>query len=69
MSNQYTSQTSINEAVAKTFGHIPEVFNNKVYIGVKHTGPNVTSVMGPVDYCNNPADAWKVISMLISSGC
>jgi hypothetical protein len=63
------TQQEINIAVAKSFGHVPEIQNDKVYIGIKHDGENLTSIMGVVDYCNRAKDAWKVISMLISSGC
>lgn len=63
------TQQEINIAVAKSFGHIPEIQNDKVYIGIKHDGDNITSILGVVDYCNRPQDAWKVISMLITGGC
>lgn len=63
------TQQEINIAVAKSFGHVPEIQNDKVYIGIKHEGENITSIMGVVDYCNRAQDAWKVMSMLISGGC
>ena len=63
------TQQEINIAVAKSFGHIPEIQNDKVYIGIKHEGENITSILGVVDYCNRAQDAWKIVSMLISGGC
>lgn len=51
----------INLLVANAIG-VDAAENSGVVFGVvKHEGDNVVSVMGVVDYCNNPSDAWPVI--------
>lgn len=56
------SDLQINLLVAKAAG-VNAVENSGVVFGeVKHEGSNVVSVVGVVDYCNNPSDAWPIIS-------
>ena len=55
------SNLQINLLVANAVG-VDAVENSGVVFGaVKHEGSNVVSVVGVVDYCNNPSDAWPII--------
>lgn len=55
------SDLQINLLVAKAVGVDAAENSGVVFGAVKHEGDNVVSVMGVVDYCNNPSDAWPVI--------
>ena len=51
----------INLLVANAIGVDAAENSGVVFGAVKHEGDNVVSVMGVVDYCNNPSDAWPII--------
>ena len=55
------SGLQINLLVAKAVGVDAAENSGVVFGAVKHEGDNVVSVMGVVDYCNNPSDAWPII--------
>ena len=55
------SDLQINLLVAKAVG-VAAIENSGVVFGeVKHEGSNVISVIGVVDYCNNPSDAMPIL--------
>ena len=56
------SDLQINLLVAKAAGVDAVENSGVVFGGVKHEGSNVVSVIGVVDYCNNPSDAWPIIT-------
>jgi len=61
MNYEEMSDLQINLLVANTIG-VDAVPNSGVVFGVvKHRGDNVVSVIGVVDYCNNPSDARPII--------
>ena len=61
MNYEEMSNLQINLLVANAVG-VDAVENSGVVFGaVKHEGSNVVSVVGVVDYCNNPSDAWPII--------
>jgi len=61
MNYEEMSDLQINLLVANAVG-VDAVENSGVVFGaVKHKGNNVVSVIGVVDYCNNPSDAWPII--------
>ena len=69
MNYEEMSDLQINLLVAKAVG-VNAVENSGVVFGeVKHEGSNVVSVIGVVDYCHNPSDAWPIIVSMISGGC
>ena len=55
------SDLQINLLVAAAIGVDAAENDGVVFGAVKHEGINVVSVMGMVDYCNNPSDAWPII--------
>lgn len=55
------SDLQINLLVAKTVGVDAAENSGVVFGAVKHEGDNVVSVMGVVDYCNNPSDAMPIL--------
>lgn len=56
------SDFEINKAVALSLGIEVVEWDGKIFGGVERKIDNVTSVIGVIDYCNNPSDAWPVIS-------
>lgn len=61
MNYKEMSDLQINLLVANAIG-VDAVGNSGVVFGVvRHEGDNVISVIGVVDYCNNPSDAWPVV--------
>lgn len=61
MNYEEMSDLQINLLVANAIG-VDAAENSGVVFGkVKHEGENVVSVVGVVDYCNNPSDAWPII--------
>lgn len=56
------SDFEINKAVALSLGIEVVEWNGKIFGCVERNIDNVTSVIGVIDYCNNPSDAWLVIS-------
>lgn len=61
MSFEEMSDLQINLLVANAIGVDSAENSGVVYGAVKHDGDNVVSVIGVVDYCNNPSDAWPII--------
>lgn len=62
MNYEEMSDLQINLLVANAIG-VDAAENSGVVFGtVKHDGDNVVSVIGVVDYCNNPSDAWPIIT-------
>lgn len=55
------SDADINEKIATHFGVMEDRYGDVIFAAVKHAGENVNSVIGWVDYCNNPNDAWPII--------
>ena len=61
MNYEEMSDLQINQLVANAVG-VDAVENSGVVFGaVKHEGGNVVSVIGVVDYCNNPSDAMPIL--------
>lgn len=56
------SDFEINKAVALSLGIEVVEWNGKIFGGVERNIDNVTSVIGVIDYCNNPSDAWPIIN-------
>ena len=61
MNYEDMSDLQINLLVANAIGVDAAENSGVVFGAVKHEGENVVSVMGVVDYCNNPSDAWPII--------
>ena len=61
MNYEEMSDLQINLLVANAIGVDADENSGVVFGAVKHEGDNVVSVMGVVDYCNNPSDAWPII--------
>ena len=61
MNYEEMSDLQINLLVANAIGVDAAENSGVVFGAVKHEGDNVVSVMGVVDYCNNPSDAWPII--------
>ena len=61
MNYEEMSDLQINLLVANAIGVDATENSGVVYGAVKHDGDNVVSVIGVVDYCNNPSDAWPII--------
>ena len=55
------SDFEINKAVAACLGVEVQEWNGKIFGGIDRNIDNVTSVVGVIDYCNNPSDAWPII--------
>lgn len=55
------SDFDINKAVALSLGVEVVEWNGKIFGGVERKIDNVTSVIGVIDYCNNPSDACPII--------
>lgn len=55
------SDFEINKAVALGLGVEVLEWNGKIFGGIERSIDNVTSVIGVIDYCNNPSDAWPII--------
>ena len=55
------SDFEINKAVALSLGIEVVEWSGKIFGGVERKIDNVTSVIGVIDYCNNPSDAWPII--------
>lgn len=62
MSYEDMSDLQINLLVANAIGVDAAENSGVVFGAVKHEGENVVSVIGVVDYCNNPSDAWPIIT-------
>ena len=62
MNYEEMSDLQINLLVANAIGVDAAENSGAVYGAVKHGGDNVVSVIGVVDYCNNPSDAWQIIT-------
>lgn len=61
MNYEEMSDLQINLLVANAIG-VDAAENSWVVFGaVRNEGGNVVSVIGVVDYCNNPSDAWPII--------
>ena len=62
MNYEEMSDLQINLLVANAVG-VDAVENSGVVFGaVRHEGSNVVSVIGVVDYCNNPSDAMPILT-------
>lgn len=61
MNYEEMSDLQINLLVANAIGVDAAENSGVVFGAVKHEGDNVVSVIGVVDYCNNPSDAWPII--------
>ena len=61
MNYEEMSDLQINLLVANAIGVDVAENSGVVFGAVKHEGDNVVSVIGVVDYCNNPSDAWPII--------
>ena len=61
MNYEEMSNLQINLLVANAIGVDAAENSGAVYGAVKHGGDNVVSVIGVVNYCNNPSDAWPII--------
>lgn len=61
MNYEEMSDLQINLLVANAIGVDAAENSGAVFGAVKHEGDNVVSVIGVVDYCNNPSDAWPII--------
>jgi len=55
------SDFEINKAVALILGIEVVEWGGKIFGGVERKIDNVTSVIGAIDYCNSPSDAWPII--------
>lgn len=55
------SDFEINKSIAACLGVEVQEWNGKIFGGVERKIDNVTSVIGVIDYCNNPSDAWPII--------
>lgn len=55
------SDFEINKAVAEFLGIDVQEWNGKIFGGGERKIDNVNSVVGVIEYCNNPSDAWPVI--------
>ena len=55
------SDFEINKAVALSLGIEVVEWDGKIYGGLERKIDNVTSVIGVIDYCNNPSDAWPIM--------
>lgn len=55
------SDFEINKEVALSLGIEVVGWDGKIYGGLERNIDNVTSVIGVIDYCNNPSDAWPII--------
>lgn len=62
MNYEEMSDLQINLLVANAIGVDAAENSGVVFGSVKHEGDNVVSVIGVVDYCNNPSDAWPIIT-------
>ena len=62
MNYEKLSDFEINKAVAKLLGVEVQEWNGKIFGGIDRNIDNVTSVVGVIDYCNNPSDAWPIIN-------
>lgn len=69
MNYEDMSDLQINLLVANAIVVDAAENSGVVFGAVKHEGDNVVSVIGVVDYCNNPSDAWPIIVSMISGGC
>lgn len=61
MNYEEMSDLQINLLVANAIGVDAAENSGVVFGAVKHEGDNVVSVMGVVDYCNNPSDAMPIL--------
>ena len=61
MNYEDMSDLQINLLVANAIGVDAYENSGVVFGAVKHEGDNVVSVIGVVDYCNNPSDACPII--------
>lgn len=61
MNYEEMSDLQINLLVANAIGVDAAENSGVVFGAVRHEGDNVVSVIGVVDYCNNPSDAWPII--------
>ena len=61
MNYEKMSDLQINLLVANAIGVDAAENSGVVFGAVKHEGENVVSVIGAVDYCNTPSDAWPII--------
>lgn len=61
MDYEEMSDLQINLLVASAIGVDAAENSGVVFGAVKHDGDNVVSVIGVVDYCNNPSDAWPIV--------
>lgn len=55
------SDFEINKEVAQSLGIDAQERNGNIFGGVDRKIDNVTSVIGVIDYCNNPSDAWPIM--------
>ena len=55
------SDFEINKAVALSLGIEVVEWSGRIFGCVERKIDNVTSVIGVIDYCNNPSDAWPII--------
>lgn len=62
MNYEEMSDLQINLLVANAIGVDAAENSGVVFGAVKHEGDNVVSVMGVVDYCNNPSDAMPILT-------
>ena len=61
MNHEEMSDFEINKEVAKLIGAETYDDGKIVSASIPRRGDNVISVVGAVDYCNNPSDAWPII--------
>lgn len=61
MNYEEMSDLQINLLVANAIGVDAAENSGVVFGAVKHDGDNVVSVIGVVDYCNNPSDAMPIL--------
>ena len=61
MNYEEMSDLQINLLVASAIGVDAAENSGVVFGAVKHEGDNVVSVIGVVDYCNNPSDAMPIL--------
>ena len=57
------SDFEINKAVAQSLCVNAQEWSGKIFGGIEREVDNVTSVIGVIDYCNNPSDAWPIINI------
>jgi hypothetical protein len=55
------SDFEINKAVAASLGIEVQEWSGKIFGGYERNIDNVTSVVGVIDYRNNPSDAWPIM--------